>query len=170
LCLLVLAVVCFFALSWLKELIETAAFDHNPYHVDVAYYESASAPTSFYHHRMDELVLYYARHPRFGWLNDRPFLARWTGSLRIPEAGKYTFEVSGEEHTVLYLNDVSLVDNQKALAIGKKRMGTSTNLAAGRYTFRLDHEHQHGDAWFKVKWRRGKAKTEVLRAPDITSR
>jgi hypothetical protein len=162
-----LAAGCFFLLRPLKEQIEHFLYEHHPYHVDVSYYRPESPGDLVFRHRMDQLSLDYRREPRFSRWNDEAFLARWRGWLRVPDDGKYTFEVSCEEHAVLYLMDAPLVDNQRALDIGKIRMGVATNLNAGMYSFRLEHEHRTGDAWMKVKWKRGDSKPKVLRAPYV---
>jgi hypothetical protein len=162
-----LALLSFVVLRALREGVESFVSDHHPCHVDVVYYDDHSSDVPVFRHKMDRLALDYKDTSRLAHLNDRPFFACWSGRLCIREEGKYTFEVGSEEHVVLYLDDTSLVDNRKGLDARKKRVGRTTNLAAGMYRFRLEHEHSKGDAWIKVKWKHGNARPEVLRAPHV---
>lgn len=162
-----LAVIFFAVLRPIKPWVENLVYHHHPQHLLVTYYDSDGGDRVIHRHRVDRLLLDYSDDSKLGWLQDVPFFSRCEGTLRIPEDGKYTFEVTGEEHAVLYLNDAPLVDNQRALDIGKTCIGVATNLTRSTYALRLEHHHRTGNVWIRVKWKRGRSRFKVISVPDV---
>ena len=63
------------------------------------------------------------------------FALEWTGVIRIPESGTYTFSLGGDDGSVLRIAGMKVVDNDGLHGYGVKT--ATLTLAAGAYAFKL---------------------------------
>lgn len=77
--------------------------------------------------------------------------ARWSGFLRIPRAGTYTFSVESDDGGRLYLDGKLIVDNGGVHPPHTRRR--TARLEAGDHPLRLDFFENDGIALCKVHWK-----------------
>lgn len=63
------------------------------------------------------------------------YALEWTGFIRIPAHGKYTFELGSDDGSVLWIAGIKIVDNDGLHGFGLK--SGAVTLAAGAYPFKL---------------------------------
>ena len=79
------------------------------------------------------------------------FSVRWTGKLRVPRSGLYTFYTMSNDGVRLSIGDQSLIDNWTPHSTMEDK-GT-INLQAGKaYDFKLDYFQNGGNAVMKLAW------------------
>jgi hypothetical protein len=94
----------------------------------------------------------------FDWGGDAPsstlppdcFSVRWTGNLKIPADGSYTFYLLSDDGARLYVDDRLVVDNwgeHSALEIDG-----AIDLSAGAVPIRLEYYDDFGNARVRLSW------------------
>jgi hypothetical protein len=95
----------------------------------------------------------------FSWGGDSPgspvsvdnFSARWTGQVKAPVSGSYTFTVTGDDGARLFLNGVKVIDGWKDQ--GATSYSYITNLTAGTsYSIELQYYEHNGQATCQLHW------------------
>ena len=84
-------------------------------------------------------------------LSENNFSVRWTGKLRVPESGSYTFGFTADDGARLYVDGKLLID---AWAGNPRRTVTAEiTLEAGRsYDLRMDYFQTNREAVAKLVW------------------
>ena len=79
------------------------------------------------------------------------FSAIWTGQVRAPATGTFSFHADADDGVRLWVNNVKLVDTWGAQP--RSVRSGSVDLAAGQeYDLRLEHLEQDGDASMRLLW------------------
>ena len=78
------------------------------------------------------------------------FCARWSGIVRCPKAGKFTFYTESDDGSQLFIEGSLVVDNGGADAM-RERHGDVT-LEAGDHVLRLEFVQGEGEAGCKLSW------------------
>jgi PA14 domain/Divergent InlB B-repeat domain/Fibronectin type III domain len=95
----------------------------------------------------------------FDWDDDSPasqvnsdfFSARWTGQVRAPVSGSYTFTVTGDDGVRLFINGTSVIDSWREQ--GATAYSYTTTLSAGAlYNIELHYYEHEGDAVCRLQW------------------
>jgi hypothetical protein len=95
----------------------------------------------------------------FDWGSGRPdpaitsdnFSARWTGSIKPPTSGMYTFYTISDDGVRLWVNGQKIIDNWTIHA-ATENSGT-IQLAAGQmYSIKLEYYEKGGAATIKLSW------------------
>ena len=82
------------------------------------------------------------------------FSIRWSGQLRVPQTGNYTFRTYSDEGIRLTLNGTIYVNNWKAHT-GTHNTSASVPLTAGQLVnLQLDYFENTGRAAMRLEWRR----------------
>jgi len=79
------------------------------------------------------------------------FAAVWTGSLRAPKTGKYTFYLKSDDGSKLFLDGKLVVDND-----GKHRLdedSKSLDLTAGDHDFKVEYFQNKDKAGCVLSWK-----------------
>jgi len=91
-------------------------------------------------------------------------IARYSGSLRAPVDGEYTFAASASDKGALY------IDGKPLLFVpanpGDVRFSAKVNLKAGRHELVFYHENMAGEQRVSVVWKRPNAANYELIPPD----
>jgi beta-glucosidase len=84
-------------------------------------------------------------------LSENNFSVRWTGKLKVPESGNYTFGFTADDGARLYIDGKLLID---AWAGNPRRtVTTEITLEAGRsYDLRMDYFQANREAVAKLVW------------------
>ncbi len=75
---------------------------------------------------------------------------RWLGRLRVPETGTYTFGLSSDDGSRLWVDDRLVVDNWGIHGAGWK--DASVELDKGWHTLRIEYIDHGGSFWFEARW------------------
>ncbi|HEY5706112.1 MAG TPA: PA14 domain-containing protein [Terrimicrobiaceae bacterium] len=95
----------------------------------------------------------------FGWRGDSPapavnrdnFSAKWTGQVKAPVSGTYTFFVTGDDGVRFYFNGSKVIDGWKDQ--GATTYSYTTTLTAGTlYNIELHFYEHGGDATCRLQW------------------
>ncbi len=78
------------------------------------------------------------------------FAFTFTGYIKIPEDGLYTFYLESNDGSVMYLDDFKLIDNDGAHGIYEK--STSTSLRAGFHSISVKYFQLGGGSLLNVSW------------------
>ena len=80
------------------------------------------------------------------------FSVRWSGLLRVPETGTYTFSTLNSDGVRLYVNGVLMIDDYVDQTTNWKD-GTSVNLTEGQMVdLQMNYYENTGSAVAKLKW------------------
>ncbi|PAW64012.1 MAG: hypothetical protein B9S38_16810 [Verrucomicrobiia bacterium Tous-C4TDCM] len=80
------------------------------------------------------------------------FSVRWSGLLRVPETGTYTFSTLNSDGVRLYVNGVLMIDDYLDQTTNWKD-GTSVNLTEGQMVdLQMNYYENTGSAVAKLKW------------------
>jgi len=74
----------------------------------------------------------------------------FSGYIKIPKDGLYTFYLKSNDGSVMYLNDQKLIDNDGAHGIYEKM--TSTSLKTGMHKLKVEYFQQGGGYLLEVFW------------------
>lgn len=96
------------------------------------------------------------------------FFVRWSGILRVPADGLYTFYTDSDDGSRLYLDNVLVVDNGGLHAM-EERSGV-IRLRAGDHEIRIDFFENGGDAGCKVSWEGPGKSKEIIPAGALFHR
>ena len=95
----------------------------------------------------------------FSWAGGSPgspvtsnfFSAKWTGQVKAPVTGTYTFTVTGDDGVRLFLNGVKVIDGWRDQ--GATPYTYTTTLTAGTlYSIELHYYEHEGDAACRLQW------------------
>jgi hypothetical protein len=78
------------------------------------------------------------------------FYIRWTGIIRIPKDGKYTFYTESDDGSRLFIAGKQVVDNGGLHAMEEKE--GSVELKAGDVEIKIEFFENEGDAGCKASW------------------
>ena len=101
-------------------------------------------------------------------VNSSFFSARWTGRVRAPVTGTYTFYVTGDDGVRLLLNGNTVIDGWRDQ--GATSYSYTTNLTAGTlYDIELDYYEHEGRAVCELQWSYPGQSTEVIPSSQLYS-
>ena len=95
----------------------------------------------------------------FNWSGDSPgppvtsnfFSVKWTGRVKAPVSGAYTFRVTGDDGVRLFINGTKVIDGWRDQ--GATAYTYSTMLSAGTFSDIELHYYEHeGDAACRLEW------------------
>jgi len=88
------------------------------------------------------------------------FYVRWTGKVRIPRDGKYTFFTESDDGSRLWIDGKVLVDNGGLHAMEEK--SGEVDLKAGEHDLKLELFENDGEVGCKLSWESPSATKEIL--------
>lgn len=74
----------------------------------------------------------------------------FSGYIKIPKDGLYTFYLKSNDGSVMYLNDHKLIDNDGAHGIYERK--TSTSLKEGLHKLKVEYFQQGGGSLLEIYW------------------
>ena len=102
----------------------------------------------------------------FGELQWKEFFAAvWTGALRVPAAGKYTFYLKSDDGSRLFLDGKELINND-----GKHRMdedSKTVDLAAGDHELKIEYFQNKDKAGCVFSWKYENVDKQVVPASAL---
>lgn len=93
------------------------------------------------------------------------FSARWDGRLNIGEAGKYTFFLTSDDGSRLFIDDALVVDNW-----GNHSEVTQTGTIAlepGVHALRVEYFDEIGDALIRLEWSSERSERRLVGPQDL---
>jgi len=78
------------------------------------------------------------------------FYIRWTGQLRVPKEGTYTFFLESDDGSRLFIDGKQVVDNGGLHPMEEK--SGQVDLKAGDHALKLEFFENEGDAGCKFSW------------------
>lgn len=93
------------------------------------------------------------------------FYIRWTGIVRVPKDGTYTFTTESDDGSVLTVGGVEVADNRGAHAM--QEAGGTVALKAGDHLLRLDYREIGGEAGCKLLWTIPGGEKEIIPASAL---
>lgn len=78
------------------------------------------------------------------------FCIRWTGYLQVPADGDYTFYLSTDDGSRLWIDGVQVIDNWGHHAVEEK--SATVKLAKGEHDLRVDYYEEYGWAAAHLEW------------------
>jgi hypothetical protein len=90
------------------------------------------------------------------------FYVRWTGKVRIPRDGKYTFFTESDDGSRLWIDGKVLVDNGGLHAMEEK--SGEVDLKAGDHEIKMELFENDGEVGCKLSWESTSLSKEIL--PD----
>ena len=88
------------------------------------------------------------------------FYIRWTGKIRIPADGKYTFYLESDDGSRLFLDGKQVVDNGGVHAM--EETSGSVQLTAGDHALKAEFFEKDIDAGCKLSWRSEKIEKQIV--------
>jgi mannan endo-1,4-beta-mannosidase len=105
----------------------------------------------------------------FNWSTGSPsspttanfFSVKWTGQVKAPVSGTYTFTVIGDDGVRLFLNGVKVIDGWRDQ--GATSYAYTTTLTAGTlYNIELQYYEHEGDATCRLQWSYPGQATQII--------
>jgi hypothetical protein len=93
---------------------------------------------------------------------------RWTGLVRVPVKGRYTFFVVSDDGHRLWVGDKKLSEVWKDQAAAESK-GQIT-LAAGSHPIKLEYYNGQGEAYIELLWKPPKGQKERIPSEFLRSR
>ena len=90
------------------------------------------------------------------------FYVRWTGKIRIPADGKYTFFLESDDGSRLFLDGKQVVDNGGVHAM--EETSGSVQLTAGDHALKTEFFEKDIDAGCKLSWKSEKLEKQIVPA------
>ena len=90
------------------------------------------------------------------------FYIRWTGQIRIPADGQYTFFVESDDGSRLFIDGKQVLDNGGAHAM--EEVAGELKLTAGEHALKLEFFEKDIDAGCKFRWKGDKFEKQVVPA------
>lgn len=78
------------------------------------------------------------------------FYVKWTGVVRIPAAGKYTFYAESDDGSRLFIGETKVIDNNGLHAMEEK--SGEIELTAGDHPIRIEMFENSGFAGCRISW------------------
>lgn len=91
--------------------------------------------------------------------------ARWEGTINAPSLGTYTFALSSEDGSRLYIDGRLVIDNW--LGHGRSTAVRYDYLQPGRHSIRVDYLHGRGDSSITLGWLPPGAPSLIQRAATL---
>jgi len=88
------------------------------------------------------------------------FYVRWTGKVRIPRDGKFTFFTESDDGSRLWIDGKVVVDNGGLHAMEEK--SGEVTLKAGDHDLKVELFENDGDVGCKLSWEASNAAKEIL--------
>jgi hypothetical protein len=88
------------------------------------------------------------------------FYARWTGRIKIPRDGKYTFFTESDDGSRLWIDGKVVVDNGGLHAMEEK--SGEIDLKAGEHDLKVELFENDGEVGCKLSWETPNAAKEIL--------
>ncbi len=89
-----------------------------------------------------------------------PASIRWDGYLKVPKTGEYSFFLTSDDGSRLWIDDVLLIDNWGEHAADTK--AASATLAGGYHRIRVEYFDCGGGAVIRLEWQPPDRDTELL--------
>lgn len=103
--------------------------------------------------RVDQVIDFdWTKAPAGEGLSTTDFSVRWTGKIRVPEAGRFTFMLQSDDGSRVFVDDMPVVDLWRDH--GLESQIKAIDLAAGEHAIRVEYYQGMGDA--KVRFGCGK--------------
>jgi hypothetical protein len=90
------------------------------------------------------------------------FYVRWTGLIRIPADGNYTFFLESDDGSRLFLDGKQVVDNGGVHAM--EETSGNVQLTAGDHAFKAEFFEKDIDAGCKLSWKSDKVQKQIVPA------
>ncbi len=111
--------------------------------------------------RLDAQINWDSTSEKFaGTQLDDHFYVRWTGLVRVPKDGKYTFFLESDDGSRLSVGGKPLIDNGGLHAMEEK--SGEIELKAGDHEIRVDLFENEGDAGMKLSWEAAGMAKEIV--------
>lgn len=78
------------------------------------------------------------------------FYVRWTGLVRVPMAGKYTFYAESDDGSRVFIGETKVIDNNGLHAMEEK--SGEIDLKAGDHPIRIEMFENAGGAGCRISW------------------
>lgn len=78
------------------------------------------------------------------------FYVRWTGVVRVPAAGKYTFYAESDDGSRVFVGETKVIDNNGLHAMEEK--SGEIDLKAGDHPIRIEMFENVGGAGCRISW------------------
>ena len=93
------------------------------------------------------------------------FYIRWTGMIRVPADGKYTFSLDSDDGSRLFIDGKQVVDNGGAH--GMEEVSGSVQLTAGDHALKVEYFEKDIDAGCKFSWKSDKFEKQIVPAEAL---
>lgn len=86
-----------------------------------------------------------------GTANNSNFAYVWWGHINVPAAGTYTFATNSDDGSVVWIDNVQVVDNDGQHGPVEVQ-GAPIALAAGKHPIRIAYDQGGGGCSFELRW------------------
>jgi hypothetical protein len=93
------------------------------------------------------------------------FYVRWTGKIRIPADGKYTFSLISDDGSRLFIDGKQIIDNGGAHAM--EEISRDAQLTAGDHVIKIEFFEKDIDAGCVFLWQSDKIARQVVPATAL---
>src|SRR6266498_4744359 len=94
------------------------------------------------------------------------FYIRWTGKIRIPKDGKYTFFLESDDGSRLFIDGKQVIDHNGLHAMEEK--SGDVELKAGDHALKVEFFENDVDAGCKLSWQPPGATREIIPASVLS--
>jgi len=94
------------------------------------------------------------------------FYIRWTGKIRIPKDGNYTFTLESDDGSRLFIDGKQIIDHNGLHAMEEK--SGEAQLKAGDHTLKVEFFENDVDAGCKLFWQPPGATKEIVPASVLS--
>ncbi len=94
------------------------------------------------------------------------FAARYSGDFAIDAAGDFTFYLTSDDGSALYIDDVLVIDNDGAHTVTEKT--ATVTLTEGAHAIEVRYFEHQSSATVDLDWDPGTGRTQMLFAEDTT--
>ncbi len=94
------------------------------------------------------------------------FYVRWTGDIRIPKDGNYTFTLESDDGSRLFIDGKQIIDHNGLHAMEEK--SGDAELKAGEHTLKVEFFENDVDAGCKLSWQPPGATKEIIPASALS--
>lgn len=94
------------------------------------------------------------------------FYVRWTGKIRVPAAGAYTFFLESDDGSRLFIDGKQVVDNGGVHAM--EEASGSVELTAGDHALKVEFFEKDIDAGCRLSWKSAKIEKQIVPAEVLS--
>jgi hypothetical protein len=94
------------------------------------------------------------------------FYIRWTGFIRIPEEGNYTFFLESDDGSRMFIDGKQVLDNGGAHAM--EEVSGSMKLTAGEHALKVEFFEKDVDAGCKMSWKSSNIEKQIVPASVLS--